>query len=373
MKIGLLTSGLHHGHGWAHYSLSLIEALRRQGADVTVIATKNSPTDFDFQVLPLLPTIVPAEPQQLMKLALAVRPAKVVLQGCDLLHATIEPFAPLAMWAANRQPFLVTGHGSYAQAGVDRHPAVRLLHKRAFRRAGAVVCVSHYTAQRAAAYTPGIQTVVVNNGIDPARFADLPPLEEPVTRPTVLTTGGVKRRKGTLPLVRAVAQVREHIPDVQCVVVGSMDYEPDYVAQVRDAIDALDLRDHVRLLGFVPERDLLGWYGAADVFALPSINDGWKFEGYGLVHLEASAAGLPVIGTRDCGAEDAVDDGVTGRLVSQGNIDAELPAALLALLTNREQARQMGQAGRLKAQRQTWDAAAQQMRALYSRLVSPDG
>lgn len=369
MRVGFLTSDLHHGHGWAHYSLSLIEALRRLDMAVRVVAAKNSPADFDFPVQPILPTIAPTERQQLAKLALAVPQVKAAFTGCDLLHATIEPFAPLAMWAAYRQPYIITGHGSYAQAGIDRNAMVRVVHKNAFKRAGAVVCVSHYTAKRAADYTPGVRAVVVNNGVDPARFAELPPPPEPVTRPTVLTAGGVKRRKGTLPLLRAMAQVREHIPDVQCIIIGRMGDEPDYVAQVQQTITALDLHAHVRVLGYVSEAELLGWYGAADVFALPSMNDGWKFEGYGLVHLEASAAGLPVIGTRDCGAEDVIDDGVTGRLVSQGNIDTELPAALLDLLTNPEQARQMGQAGKRKAQQQTWDATAQQMLALYNRAT----
>ena len=368
MHIGLLTSDLQHGHGWAHYSLSLVQALRRQGADVTVIAARNSPTDFDFPVLPRLPNVAPADGNQLAHLLAAVPQTRSSLADCDLIHCTIEPYAPLAMWASGGRPYLITGHGSYAQAGINRNPLVRPLHKRAFRRAAGVVCVSEYTAQRAADYTPGIRTVVVTNGIDPERFATLPEPPEPVTRPTVLTAGGVKKRKGTPELVRAVARVRETVPDVQCVIIGKTDTEPETTRRVRALIDEYDLHDHVRLLGFVPERELLGWYGAADVFALPSINDGWKFEGYGLVHLEASAAGLPVIGTRECGATDAVDDGVTGLLVSQADIDRELPDALVRLLTDADLAAKMGAAGQQKARRHTWDAAAAQMITLYNSL-----
>ena len=370
MHIGLLTTDLQHGHGWAHYSLSLIRALRRQGVQVTVIAARNSRTDFDFPVIPLLPNVVPAESGQLARLLMALPQVRGHLADCTVIHATAEPYAPLASWMSNRRPYLITGHGSYAQAGINRNLLVRQLHKRAFRRAAAIICVSGYTAQRATDYTDGLQTVVINNGIDPARFADLPPPPEPVMRPTVLTVGGVKKRKGTLPLVRAIAKVRESVPDVQCIVVGNTDAEPETTRQVRALIDTHNLQDHVRLLGFIPERDLLGWYGAADVFALPSINDGWKFEGYGLVHMEASAAGLPVIGTRDCGAIDAVDDGVTGLLVSQTNIDRELPSALLRLLTDKTLAAQMAAAGQQKAQQHTWDTAAAQMITLYNTLPS---
>jgi phosphatidyl-myo-inositol dimannoside synthase len=109
----------------------------------------------------------------------------------------------------------------------------------------------------------------------------------------------------------------------------------------------------------------MGWHGAADVFVLPSINAGWKFEGYGLVHMEASAAGLPVIGTTGCGVEDTVDDGVTGLLIPQSEIAEKLPQAILGLLSNPEKARRLGEAGKAKARRQTWDHVAGQMIALY--------
>jgi glycosyltransferase involved in cell wall biosynthesis len=164
-----------------------------------------------------------------------------------------------------------------------------------------------------------------------------------------------------------MAVVRKHVPDVQCMIIGSLDPEPDYVQRIRQTIRELNLDGHVHLLGHVPENILLGWYGAADVFALPSMNDGWKFEGYGLAHLEASAAGLSVIGTSDCGAEDAIEDGITGILVSQVKVEDELPAAIIRLLTDKALAARLGAAGKTKAQTQTWDFVARQMIAVYQR------
>ncbi len=167
-----------------------------------------------------------------------------------------------------------------------------------------------------------------------------------------------------------MAAVRQRVPDAQCVIIGSLDMGPDYVGRVRAAITTLGLQNCVHLMGRVPDETLLGWYGAADVFVLPSINSEWKFEGYGLVHMEASAAGLPVIGTRDCGAEDAIDDGVTGLLVPQIGIAEALLQAIVALLSDSERARRMGEAGRAKAQNQTWDHVAQQMIALYEAALN---
>ncbi|MEO0562367.1 MAG: glycosyltransferase family 4 protein [Chloroflexota bacterium] len=371
MHIGFITADLSHTHGWAHYSLAMTEAVRAQGVEVTVVAASNSPTDYDFPLYPILPTVKPAERNQLRKLIGVASQARAALANCDLIHCTTEPYAPLAAWVAGPRPYLQTGHGTYARAGWNRHPLVRRLHQRAFRMADLVVCDSHYTERVAREYTPGITSTTVTLAIDPSRFTDLPPLPEPVTRPTILTAGGVKKRKGTPQLVEAVAAVRQQLPNVQCIVIGSTDQEPETVARVRTLIDTHELHDHVQLLGFVDEPTLRGWYGAADVFALPSINDGYKFEGFGLVHLEASAAGLPVVGADNCGAEDAVVHNETGLLVSQANLTEELPGALLTLLTDPALRRRMGEAGRAHARRQTWDAKAAEMIALYEVALSP--
>jgi glycosyltransferase involved in cell wall biosynthesis len=231
---------------------------------------------------------------------------------------------------------------------------------------------------------PGIKTVVVNNGVDVERFAGISRRKftestgetsvgqgeiYPKHIPTVLTVGGVKARKGTLELVRAMALVHEQIPDVHCIVIGSTDAEPLYTQTVRARIERLGLNDCVHMLGFVPEDVLMDWYANADVFVLPSMNVGWKFEGYGLAHIEASAAGLPVIGTTNCGAEDAIDDGVTGLLVEQARVEELLPSAILRLLTDKTLAAPMGAAGREKARRQTWDHVAAQMLAIYETAL----
>jgi glycosyltransferase involved in cell wall biosynthesis len=364
LHIGLLTADLTHRHGWGSYSLSLIEALRSAGVKVTVIASRNTPQIVGLEVAPLLPAIDPREPNLVLKMMTLAPRLHPLLSDCDVIHATIEPFAPLGAWLAGKRPLFHTGHGSYVRISRQRGFPANRLYAWALRR-GTLVCVSHYTAKIAAETLPGLRTAVVNNGVDASRFADLPPLNEPKRGLTVLSVGAIKARKGTLELARAMARVREQIPDVQCVIIGSLTMEPNYAERVQTEIAALKLGDCVQMPGYVPEKTLLAWYGAADVFVLPSMNDGWKFEGYGLSLIEASAAGLPVIGTTDCGAEDAVDDGLTGLLVSQSNIADELPRAIIELLSDPQRAAQMGAAGRRKAAAQTWTRVAAQMIDLY--------
>jgi phosphatidyl-myo-inositol dimannoside synthase len=367
MRIAFLTSDLHHGHGWGHYSLSLIQALYNAGIEVKVITSRNTPPVDAFPIAPLLPDIAPRESQFMLKMIRLAETLRPLVRDCDVIHSTIEPYAPVGAWIAGKKPFVVTAHGSYIDLLPHRRWPAGAIYRRAFYRAQ-IVCVSRYTAKVAKSVLPGIQPVVVNNGVDVERFAHLPPLDSPKRGPTVLCVGAVKGRKGTFELVQAMAEVRRSVKDVQCVIIGSLESEPAYVERVKAATNDLNLNDCVHLLGHVPESTMLAWYGAADVFAMPSMNIGGKFEGYGLTHLEASAAGLPVIGTTDCGAEDAIVDGVTGLLVPQSAVTAALPGAIINLLTDSTRAKQMGAAGKARAQTQTWDHVARQMIEVYENV-----
>lgn len=362
LHVGLLTSDLSHQHGWAHYSLSLLNALKCAGVRVTVVTSRNSPHVEGVELHRILPNTYPAERGLLLKMLRAVPQVKQLLRDCNVIHTTIEPYAPLGAWIAGTRPFFMTAHGSYVPMLARRRSG--LIYQRAFRRAH-LICVSHYTERVVQRILPGIGTSVVTHGIDADRFANLPPLDTPKTAPTVLFVGAVKPRKGAVELVQAMAEVRQYVADVQCVMIGSLDAEPAYVEEVRATIKRLNLQDQVFLLGHVPESTLIGWYGAANVFALPSFNAGDRFEGYGLVHLEASAAGLPVIGTFDCGAEDAIVDGETGFLVPQTGVVSAMAEAIVKLLNNPAQARAMGEAGRTRALTQTWDHVVEQIIALY--------
>ncbi len=380
LRVGLLTCELAPTHGWAQVSLRLAEALRQAGVDLTLIAARSTPLIASWNIIPCLPEVSPLESRFPLQLIRSARQASAALRGCDVIHATVEPYAPLAAWIAGKRPLFVTAHGSYVRLGHTERWPFNHLYQRALQQA-TLLCVSHYTERVARASIPGARTVVINNGVDAERFIRLEPhprlaaLDSPAPidwsggqgGEVVLSVGAVKGRKGTLELVKAMAVVRQQRPAAQCVIIGSLMAEPGYVEQVRAAIREHGLTEGVHLLGHVPEAELLGWYQRASLFALPSLNDGWKFEGYGLVYLEASAAGLPVIGTRDCGAEDAIDDGVTGLLVSQSRVAEELPAAILRLLADPDLARRMGAAGRTKARQQTWAHVGQQVVTAYER------
>jgi phosphatidyl-myo-inositol dimannoside synthase len=363
MHIGFITSDLSNKNGWATYSLNLIRALRAQGVQTTVVSSHNCPA-VEFEVHRWLPSVTPPERHTFVKAMRQIFKLRQLMAECDIIHATIEPFAILADGVAHNRPLFVTAHGSYVNLPQMRTFPISQLYERAFRRAH-LICVSHYTAQVAREQIPNVQTYVINNGVDVSRFLNPPMLPEPKTAPTVITSGGIKPRKGTYQLVEALAVVREKIPDVQCLVMGNAQLHTAYSRQVQDAIQRLGLEGTVHLMGFVDDDLMRAWFAAADVLVLPSINDGLWFEGFGLVVFEASASGTAVIGTDNCGVADAIDHNQTGLIVSQENVAEELPYAIIDLLSNPDKAQRMGEAGRIKAQVQTWDTVSQQVLALY--------
>jgi glycosyltransferase involved in cell wall biosynthesis len=370
MRVGLIAADLSHNHGWAHYSLELALALQHHGVSVRVISSHNSPPHSKLEQHSVLPTLVPRERLNFAKMLAQYPKTNSFLQDCDLIHCCVEPFAVLGAAVAGKRPFFQAGVGSYLYVDRWQRPPLSLLTKRAIA-GSSLVCISHYTAKVARQQFPDSHIEVIPLGIDPTRFAELPP--PPADRPTgpiILTVGGVKYRKGTLPLVKAMAKVREAYPTAHCIILGNIAEGSDYTLQVREAITSLGLEDCVELKGFVSDKALRSWYAAADLFVLPSMNRDWMFEGYGLVHMEASAAGLPVIGTYGSGVEDAIDDGITGLLVTQEKVDEELPQAMIKLLSDPERRAAMGAAGRQRAQTQTWDRVGREMITLYEQALT---
>ncbi len=367
MRIGLITSDLSTENGWATYSLNLIRQLGARGIEATVVCARNSPT-VEFPIHRLLPTVTPPERHTFIKSLAPIAQARRLLRECDIVHCTAEPYAILAAAVAGRRPLFLTAHGSYVNLPRMRRFPVGNLYRHAFKRAR-LICVSRYTAQVAREQMPGAEVKVINNGVDVARFLKPSPLSVDKRGPTVVTAGGIKPRKGTLQLVEAMAVARARIPNAQCLIMGNPQRGSAYTRQVERRIDALGLGDCVRIMGFVEDELMRAWMAEADVFALPAMNDGLWFEGFGLVLVEAGAAGAAVVGADGCGVADAIEDGVTGLVVSQANVTEELPRALLELLENPARAAQMGAAGQRRAQAQTWASVADQVISLYQAAL----
>lgn len=175
----------------------------------------------------------------------------------------------------------------------------------------------------------------------------------------VLFVGSIDPRKGVHHLARAVHELRAAGSDVELDLVGPS-RSPEFEAVLRPF-----LSERVRLRGAVPREQLADVYGAADVFVLPSISDG-----FGMVVPEAQASGLPVIVTDRCGAQ--VRHGDQGLVVPAGDMSA-LRDAIGALVDDPGLRAQMGAASRRHVD--SWNWAAYRRRALElieERLLVPN-
>jgi phosphatidyl-myo-inositol dimannoside synthase len=178
----------------------------------------------------------------------------------------------------------------------------------------------------------------------------------------VVCVSRLVRRKGQDTLLRAWPEVIRQVPDASLLIVGAGPYGP----ALKQLSERSGLTPSVHFTGPVPQADLPAHYAAGDVFSMPcrTRRGGLDVEGLGIVYLEASAAGLPVVGGDSGGAPDAILDGETGYVVGGRDVPA-LSARLVALLSNPEAARAMGEKGRAWVERDwSWDQTATRLRAL---------
>lgn len=179
-------------------------------------------------------------------------------------------------------------------------------------------------------------------------------------RPVIVCVSRLVPRKGQDTLIAALPAIRRRVPDAALLLVGGGPYRPTLARLAREA----GVADHVRFTGSVSWPDLPAHYRAGEVFAMPcrTRGAGLDLEGLGIVYLEASAAGLPVVAGDSGGAPDAVREGETGYVVSNR---AALVERITALLTDRSLARRLGSAGRRWVEAEwRWDTQAARMATL---------
>jgi glycosyltransferase involved in cell wall biosynthesis len=240
------------------------------------------------------------------------------------------------------------------------------------RLADVVVCMAASVAEQTRRHCGSADLELVYDGIDFDRYAD-PPTEAvqrfreehrlPEDCRVILCLGGIQERKAQLDLVEAAPAVVSKHPNTVFLLVGSA--ESEYADRVAERVAIHGLGDRFRILPFQP--DPLAALHSADVLVHPAL-----FEAFGLVVLEAMAAGKPVVATRSGGPEEMVIDGRTGFLVGL-QCPGEIAAAINRVLDDPAAAAKLGAAARERARDFSRESTAAQMAAIYKRLArSPD-
>ncbi|MHD0279815.1 glycosyltransferase family 4 protein [Rhodococcus aetherivorans] len=283
--------------------------------------------------------------------------------------------APLALLApvlrrAGARRVLASTHGH--EVGWSMVPAGRQALRRIGDHTDAVTYVSRYTRGRfASAFGPGAGLEHLPSGVDtevfrpdPAARAELRARYGLGDRPTVLCLSRLVPRKGQDMLIRALPEVRRRIDGAVLVIVGGGPYQD----RLRDLVRAVGVDDHVVVTGGVPAAELPAHHTIADVFAMPcrTRGAGLDVEGLGIVYLEASATGVPVVAGRSGGAPETVRAGETG-VVVDGTSVAAVAGAVADVLADRDRAAAMGAAGRAWVGAEwRWDVLGAKLRRLLA-------
>ena len=273
-------------------------------------------------------------------------------RGADVIF--LDPVLPLGLIGRrlHAAPHVLIAHG--AEVNVPgRLPGGRMLARRVLRAASGLVAAGEYPA-RAAARAAGTElpTLVVPPGVDPERFRPLSADERAAgrqrfglaaDRPLVLGLSRLVPRKGFDVLIDAVAGMD---PGVQLAIGGA---GRDAGRLERRAAER-GITGRCTFLGRVPDADLAGLYGCADVFAMVCRErwGGLEAEGYGIVFVEAAACGVPSVAGRSGGSHEAVVDGETGFVVDPHDAGG-VRAAVDRLLGDDALRQRLGAAARKRA------------------------
>ena len=346
--------------------------------DVTVLTTPHVDADlFDrdqgFRIERtrepvLLPTPVLA--RRVRHLAAEVGAEAVVL----------DPAVPLGLIGAGlRLPYAVLLHGSEVTIP-GRLPGTRSLLARVLAQASLLIAAGGYPEAEARRVTDALPPIVqIPPGVDTARFTPLAPIERastrarlglPATGPLVLSISRLVPRKGMDTLIEAGARLSTsgRHPQLTVAIAGQ--------GRDRARLDRLINKTGApaRLLGRIPSPDLPALYACADVFAL-SCRSRWgglEQEGFGIVFLEAAAAGIPSVAGDSGGSAEAVIDGETGLVLKDPSDPTALAEAIGQLLSDPARASRQGQAARHRAETDfSYDVLAHHLGNAIERLGVP--
>jgi phosphatidylinositol alpha-mannosyltransferase len=276
----------------------------------------------------------------------------------DVLHVhepTVPSVSMLACFAASG-PIVATFHTATARSralqvfGTALQPALeKVIGRIAVSPAARRVVVEHL----------GDDAVLIPNGVDVARFEGARPLPNRPQAPTVVFLGRIDEpRKGLAVLLEALPELVRLVPDVRLLVAGPGDAD-----EVREAVPR-SLRDRVELLGRVSEADKASVFASGDVYCAPNTHG----ESFGIVLVEALAAGTPVVASDLEAFRRVLQDGEAGVLVPVRDAGA-LATALAALLQDAPQRERLAAAGRRIVRAYDWSAVTRQVVEVYETVA----
>ncbi|MBE7474492.1 MAG: hypothetical protein DPW09_32885 [Anaerolineae bacterium] len=375
MKIALISPyDFPYPGGVTEHIIALAREARRRGHEVHILAACSGDRGEIFpQTRPVT--------RRVMSIPIAGAVARVGLsptsyarikrilqrEAFDVIHLH-EPLTPSitwwTLWHASRMSQAVTigTFHAYHERPNWLYARGRPIFGQLFSRLDGLIAVSEAAREFAYRMFPG-NYQIIPNGVDLHRFGRTDRIEkkDPHRPLTILFVGRLDKRKGFPILLEAFLALKPLYPQAQLQVVGPFSpKEGEYYQKIARArhVTGLDL------VGYVSPERLPAFYQQADIFCAPSIG----FESFGIVLLEAMAAGLPIVASNIAGYRTVLTDGREGRLTPPG--DPQALARMLARLIEQPGLRQtMGRQGRLTASRYSWEQIGNEILEAYRETI----
>jgi len=367
LKIGIVTPTYHpHPGGVPEHVYHTCVELGRLGHDVRVVTTSFGPgrAPNEEQVIRIGRSVpVPAN-GSICPVAVDVRMRAKVrrmlrTERFDVLHLH-EPLMPtlcLAVLAEAEAPIVGTFHAN--NDGAFGYRLFRPFLERYVDRLDVRIAVSA-AAERTVARHFGGDYTIIPNGVDIGRFSIAAPAP---TRGNgtfnILFVGRLEPRKGAKFLFRAMPQILREVPEARLVVVGSGPLSGYYRSHLTD-----DVADRVTFAGRVSGEVLASHYAGADVFCSPAMGG----ESFGIVLIEAMAAGAVVVASDIAGYRDVVSDGATGLLVRRGDPDS-IAGAIVRLARDGDLRERLVESARSEVRQYSWDRVTRRILDVYVFVV----
>ncbi len=344
----------------AHVS-QLTQEMTRLGHEVQVLAPHSRPLNSADHFVPLGRSVPLPGGGSVARVSLSLwlsHKIQALLQreAYDVIHLH-EPLAPIL-------PLCVLQHSTAVNVGTfhacsSRQHLYKLSHplvKRWHRRLHGSIAVSAAARRYVSEVYPG-DYQIIPNGIDLDHFTNhadpWPQYQDGKTN--ILFVGRMEKRKGLRYLLEAYGRLKWDLPNTRLLVAGpgNLDQESQRLLSARDLGDVV-------LLGGVPHADLPRYYASADIFCAPATGS----ESFGIVLLEAMAAGKPIVASNIEGYSGVISHGKQGLLCPPRDVGA-LTEALAYLVQNPEVAQRLGATGRDMVPRYRWQVVARQVEEYY--------
>jgi glycosyltransferase involved in cell wall biosynthesis len=301
----------------------VVENLQRAGVEVVLLCEQKSDriTVEWHRLLPL------GSPVSFLRNILATRR---LAKDVDVVHALDGwPFGVYgyAGVLGTSKKLFINGVGTYSVAPLYS-PWIGSVVRRAYQATEGIFCISaHVKNQLLRAGVSPDKLIVVHLGSD--KLPALSQEEEEKYRnelsidrrrfPVILTVGDIKNRKGQLDTLQAIGRLKEKYPQILYIAVGTSNLE--YIKDMHAYAESHGLTENFRTVSSIDDKKLSFLYSVCTLVALNSNSNeiGHHFEGFGLIITEGYQFGKPAVGSRDCGIEDAIEDGKTGLLANQGD------------------------------------------------------